>query len=200
MVSWVRPGTACRSPPRSRGTNSPLWRVMSRRGLRRTRGSRRRCAPDRAADREDELGQCARRSSFSVSLPSKRAPWCRSNWLVRAALRERGGPRGIEARFNFLLIAQTQRSICWRKRARHPRRCSSSSRSGVDALDEFRETFAVARDSKGCAFRQNVSVEPIFDASTPTYAISIFPLPSSTGLLRPKRLFEVDGQTEGRPG
>ena len=39
--------------------------------------------------------------------------------------------------------------------------------------------------------------------TTPTYLASIFstlPLPCATGLLRPKRLFEVDGQTEGRPG
>ena len=37
-ASWVLPGTACRSPPRSRRTSSPLWKAMLRLGLRRTRG------------------------------------------------------------------------------------------------------------------------------------------------------------------
>ena len=37
-ASSVLPGTACHSPPRPRRTSSPLWKAMSRRGSRRTRG------------------------------------------------------------------------------------------------------------------------------------------------------------------
>jgi hypothetical protein len=67
------------------------------------------------------------------------------------------------------------------------------------ALDEFREAFAVTRDSKGSALRQNVNVKPIFrhvDSDIDHFHLP----PCANGLLRPKRLFEVDGQTAGRPG
>jgi hypothetical protein len=43
-------------------------------------GRRRRCGPDRTADREDELSECARRSTISVTLPGKCAPVCRRSF------------------------------------------------------------------------------------------------------------------------
>jgi hypothetical protein len=42
-------------------------------------GRRRRCRLDRVADWENELSRCARRSSYSANLPSRRAPWRRLN-------------------------------------------------------------------------------------------------------------------------
>ena len=49
-------------------------------------GARRRCRLDRVADWENELSRCARRSSYSANLPSRRAPWRRSNlrWFARS--------------------------------------------------------------------------------------------------------------------
>ena len=60
------------------------------------------------------------------------------------------------------------------------------------ALDEFREAFAVARDRKGCAFRQNVNIEPILRHVDPD--IGHFHLPPS---LR-KRALAAQATVRGR--
>ncbi len=90
------------------------------------------------------------------------------------------------------------------RRRAPPPRSSPGAACRLDR-DPLRLKLRVKRaTAKAAPSGQNVDVEPdLFDTSTPTYLASIvstLPLPCATGLLRPKRLFEVDGQTEGRPG
>jgi hypothetical protein len=72
--------------------------------------------------------------------------------------------------------------------------------NSAQALDKLGQAFAVARDGKGRPLGQNMDVEPILRHVDSNISQLHLSLPCATGLLRPKRLFEVDGQTEGRPG
>ena len=72
--------------------------------------------------------------------------------------------------------------------------------SGRKRSTRSAKALAVARDHKGRPVRPHMNVEPVLrHIDSDTRAISILPRPCATGLLRPKRLFEVDGTTERLP-